>query len=59
MQLRTDDGTLVKEPEIPDRKNPPDVIVAGKRVFVRGQGYKMTGSMIFIEAPAEFIKEAL
>lgn len=58
LELRKENGELVKEIEV-DLKNAPEVVAMDgktKRAFVRKDCYKMTGSLIYIESPSLFLK---
>lgn len=56
-ELRTEEGDLVREVDIPETKKGTEAVVLGKKVFVRRDCYKMTGSMIYTETQAVFLKD--
>ena len=58
IKLMTETGENQQEREIPDAKNPPDAVILGKKLFVRRDNYRMTGSLIYIESSVVVIKEA-
>jgi len=57
IELRKEDGELVKKFDIPEKQKGVDVVVLGKRAFVRRDCYKVTGSTIYLESQSLYFKE--
>lgn len=57
IELRKEDGELVKKFDVPENKKGVDIVILGKRAFLRRDSYKMTGSMIYLEAQTLHFKE--
>ncbi len=53
----TETGENQQEREIPDSKTPPDAVILGKKLFIRRDVYKMSGSLIYLESSVVVIKE--